>query len=150
MTPPQTMEHTNWSPCRVKPPKCDILTGRRTRFFPHNKQRYSVTRPLVNVTVQFNANHTGRGPNSHRTRMQIGTFFPLILLACSVNTPINHYRSHLLRVASRVMCELGLRVSAMHCPTGSAMQGGKVCPQPAEQWGHCLKTEALIKAVLPC
>ncbi len=47
--------------------------------------------------------HTG-----HATRHANWNIFPLILLACSVNTPIDHNRSHLLRVASHVLCELGL------------------------------------------
>ncbi len=49
-------------------------------------------------------------PNSHRTRDAHANWnvFPLLLLACSVNTPIDDNRSHLLRVASCVLCELGL------------------------------------------
>ncbi len=43
------------------------------------------------------------------TRMQIGMFFPLMLLASSVNTPIDNNRSHLLVLRVRVLCELGLK-----------------------------------------
>ncbi len=50
-------------------------------------------------------------PNSHRTRdashTQIGMFFPLMLLACSVNTPIDNNRSHLLVLHMCILCELG-------------------------------------------
>ncbi len=42
-----------------------------------------------------------RTPNSNAN--------PLMLLACSVDTPIHINRSHLLCVASRVLCGLGLR-----------------------------------------
>ncbi len=35
--------------------------------------------------------------------------FPLMFLVCSVNTPIDNNRSHLLVLHMCVLCELGLR-----------------------------------------
>ena len=43
---------------------------------------------------------------------------PLMLLACSVNTPIHAHRFHLLCVALRVLCELDLRTSGVGCELG--------------------------------
>ena len=52
-------------------------------------------------------------PNSHRTRDAHANWnvFPLMLLACSVDTPIHINRSHLFCVASYILCGLGLKPS---------------------------------------
>ena len=51
-------------------------------------------------------------PNPHRTRDANWNVFPLMLLACSVDTPIHINRFHFLCIASRVLCGLGLRAPA--------------------------------------
>ena len=41
--------------------------------------------------------------------------FPLMLLASSVNTPIDNNRSHLLALCVRVLCEFGLNTESFSC-----------------------------------
>ncbi len=42
--------------------------------------------------------------------------FPLMLLASSVNTPIDNNRSHLLALCLRILCELGLKAFSKRLP----------------------------------
>ena len=73
-------------------------------------------------------------PNSHRTSdatcMQIGTFFPLMLLASSVNTPIDNNRSHLLALPVRVLFKKNCKIWLKFVEIGNwlGFQEGGVTP----------------------
>ena len=58
------------------------------------------------ITIVIHLIHTGCARENWNAN-------PFMLLACSVNTPIHACGFHLLRVALRVLCEVGLR--ALSC-----------------------------------
>ena len=71
-------------------------------------------------------------PNPHRTRVRKFEPNPLMLLACNVDTPIHINRSHLLRVASRVLCGLGLMESCASSSPRSLSWTEPLDPPPIE------------------
>ncbi len=82
--------------------------GRGKNLFADFFFLLTVSFPKKASSNSFEALFTQDAPRDAHANWNV---FPLILLACSVNTPIDDNRSHLLRVASRVLCELGLTVS---------------------------------------
>ena len=78
---------------------------------------------LVFVHQKAEKDHPGKYPsegkdgnlrsNPHWTRAANSNANPLMLFACSVDTPIHINRSHLLALRVRVLCELGLRCLTM-------------------------------------
>ena len=57
---------------------------------------------------------------------------PLMLLVCSVNTPIDHNRSHLLSLCVRVLCEWGLMPRRMQLCDHRDLRENTI-PYPSER-----------------